>query len=250
MSTTRQYQAAQQRESITNRDSQHHEGRLSDRQMSNDTPDASTISWSWRDHQQISLVEICSWKLKKGHDGGVFAVYLIHVSMRSGLRWVIEKRYQQFRQLRREVKSSVAGLSALSFPGKHWFFNLSDAVLKYRQEQLANFLAAMVAHDPQPSEVGVFLQIANNVSLSLQRHSSKDGNDTFSASSSTLRHRALRRNSKSQTSLAALSIKELPTVSDFKLIRVLGQGSFGKVYLVRPSDGAPNDVYAMKVTTM
>ena len=37
------------------------------------------------------------------------------------------------------------------------------------------------------------------------------------------------------------------SVKDFKLIKVLGQGSFGKVYLVKPMHGEVSEVYAMKV---
>lgn len=38
------------------------------------------------------------------------------------------------------------------------------------------------------------------------------------------------------------------TINDFQLLKVLGKGSFGKVYLVRPLTPASCDeVYAMKV---
>ena len=40
-----------------------------------------------------------------------------------------------------------------------------------------------------------------------------------------------------------------PKIENFSTIRIIGQGSFGKVYLVRPKDADANsaEVYAMKV---
>jgi len=226
---------------------------LFDRTMSNEIIDPSATSWSWQQHTIISECQISSWKLKKSPEGGVFAVYCVHVNMASGLRWVIEKRYQQFRVLRREIRRSQPHLASLDFPSKNWFFNLTDGVLKYRQQTLQGYLTALVQLDPQPSEIGIFLQVANNVSLSLHRHS------TDSNMSSALRHRALRLSSNSSSALMhkkSFSSKDggeteekvlPPSIHDFKLIRVIGQGSFGKVYLVRPSVAPLSEVYAMKV---
>jgi len=33
--------------------------------------------------------------------GAVYAAYCIHVNLRNGNKWLIEKRYSQFRELRR-----------------------------------------------------------------------------------------------------------------------------------------------------
>lgn len=172
-----------------------------------------------------------------GADGGVYAVYCVSVHMRSGLRWVIPKRFSQFSLLRRNLREALLGdkllLANFAFPPKAWFWNLSDAVLKYRQETLERFLQGLCKIDPQPGELLSFLQVWNNVTLSLSRHSTDAG-------SSALRLRALRSSSFGGSTQA-------PSVNDFKVIRVVGQGSFGKVFLVRPSLAPPSEVYAMKV---
>ncbi len=48
-------------------------------------------------------------------------------------------------------------------------------------------------------------------------------------------------------SLSFGSLSQSLSIKDFHLIKVLGRGSFGKVYLVRPSKAPQSEVYAMKV---
>jgi len=212
----------------------------------------SSSSWSWKEHQVIEACEITSWKLKKGHEGNTFAVYCVNVIMRSGLRWVIEKRYQQFRQLRRALKEQCPDvltsetMASLSFPPKCLFFNLSSKLLQFRQDALTSFLCGLLNVDPQPQELLMFLQVANNVSLSLSRHSTDAG--------SGLRFRGAALRSTSRSSAGSFSAGvvnaggKAPSIQDFTLLRVIGKGSFGKVFLVRPTSAISSaEVYAMKV---
>lgn len=48
-------------------------------------------------------------------------------------------------------------------------------------------------------------------------------------------------------SLSFGSLQGSVSIHDFHLLKVLGRGSFGKVFLVRPVRGGQSEVYAMKV---
>lgn len=113
-------------------------------------------------------------------------MYLIHVLLNNGQKWVVEKRYSQFRELRQELRRlnilSTTSSSALNagaspvrpaspspnkgligneqqlemppFPKKKWFFNLSKSALKKRQTELSDFMAFLITFTPQPMEIG------------------------------------------------------------------------------------------------
>lgn len=108
------------------------------------------------DLHTLTSADIYSWKLKKGSDGVIYAVYCIHVSLKSGMKWLVEKRYTQFRELRKEIKRVWPDLAQLEFPKKRWMFNLSKAALKERQAVLNAYLSELMEARPQPLEVGKF----------------------------------------------------------------------------------------------
>lgn len=109
------------------------------------------------DLHTLSTADIYSWKLKKGNDGVIYAVYCIHVSLKSGVKWLVEKRYTQFRELRKEIKRVWPDLAQLEFPKKRYMFNLSRSALKSRQAVLNAYLTQLMDVRPQPLEVGTFL---------------------------------------------------------------------------------------------
>jgi len=154
----------------------------------------------------------------------VYAVYCVHVALKSGFKWIVERRYTQFRELRKEIKKVRPELKSIAFPRKQWLFNLSKAALKSRQDILNQYLSEIIAITPQLLEVSIFLEV--EIRLSGER-----------AGKGAAMKRSLSFGSLSQ----ALSIK------DFHLIKVLGKGSFGKVFLVRPIRAPQSEVYAMKV---
>jgi serine/threonine protein kinase len=193
----------------------------------------------------VSSADIYSWKLKKEYDGSVFAVYCIHVALKCGFKWIVERRYSQFRELRKEINRVRPDLGKLPFPKKNWMFNLSKSSLKHRQSLLNSFLSELIAVTPQLLEIAIFLEV--EIRLANERSEVKQ---------------PLRRSLSFGNLTPALSIK------DFQLIKVLGKGrsvewvyvilhhfkylllqlfSFGKVYLVRPSRAPQSEVYAMKV---
>jgi hypothetical protein len=113
------------------------------------------------DGHLISSADIYSWKLKKEYDGTIYAVYCVHVSLKSGFKWIVERRYTQFRELRKEINKVRPDLENVPFPKKNWLFNLSKAALKSRQEMLNTYLNEIVTITPQLLEIGelAFVQI-------------------------------------------------------------------------------------------
>jgi hypothetical protein len=103
----------------------------------------------------VSSADIYSWKLKKEYDGTVYAVYCVHVSLKSGFKWIVERRYTQFRELRREVNKVRPELRKIPFPKKNWLFNLSKPALKSRQDTLNSYLSELIAVTPQLLEIGM-----------------------------------------------------------------------------------------------
>lgn len=106
------------------------------------------------DNQLITSAEIFSHKMKKEYDGSIYVAYCIHVALQSGLKWIVERRYTQFRELRKEIVRIQPHLDSLSFPGKVWVFNTSKSTLKSREKGLNNFLRELVAITPQLMELG------------------------------------------------------------------------------------------------
>lgn len=216
---------------------------------------------------EVARTEIFTHKVKKGLDGTVFAVYPINVTMTSGRKWVIEKRYADFRALRREIILVRPDLADLPFPHKNWFFNLSSSVLRHRQEKLGEYLSALLKTSPRPLELGIFLQVANNVALRQNRSASSSG---LSSSTSNLlsnvngngflggfssfkggagngANAGMNYNNNSIYNRSFCSLSASMSVKDFQILKVLGKGSFGKVFLVRPVHAPLSEVYAMKV---
>jgi len=173
----------------------------------------------------ISSVSIHTWRIKTGPQDEQFCVYNVAVELASGLTWEIEKRYLQFRSLRRDIQRALPELAGLEFPGKNLFWNLHESTLRHRAAVLTKYLTAIVNKNPNLQELTSFLQVVNNVSLLVRRM----------PSSKTTRS-------------SSISEDHPPKIGDFKLLRIIGQGSFGKVFLVKPEgDSSSAEVYAMKV---
>jgi len=134
--------------------------------------------------------------------------------------WAIERRYSEFLELHAKVSNEFPHLSGLPFPAKAFLWSrMAPSTVAHRQRSLARFLDLLLEHEPTPRQVLHFLEVHAHASIS--------------AVLSARQPEALR---------GAI------TVHDFTLVKVIGQGSFGKVFLVRPNwiaaHAAP--VYAMK----
>jgi serine/threonine protein kinase len=195
-----------------------------------------TFDLTKADAYVISSAEIYSWKKKKSQDGTIYAVYCIHVALKSGLKWIVERRYSQFRELRKEINQLRPDLKVLVFPKKNWFFNLSKAALTHRLSQLNQYINALVALTPQLLEIAIFLEVQMRAAqLKKDPTGAKSGGRIGGKTDGVKR------------SLSFGALQGSVSIHDFHLLKVLGRGSFGKVFLVRPVRGSQSEVYAMKV---
>ena len=138
-----------------------------------------------------------------------YTSYCIRVVLSSGAHWTTEKRYSEFYLLHHKLKTKFPDVKKLKFPRKEFFFSLANSTVKQRRTLFELYLNTLLTFKPRPFDLNEFLQ--------LEEHTTRTG----------------------------VTDSEKLTVDDFELLRVLGKGSFGKVYLVRLlSDG---EIYAMKV---
>lgn len=185
--------------------------------------------------------EVSSYKIKKGEQDKTFAIYTIQCSLNAKENWVIEKRYSDFRKLYKALERKGLRIENVPFPKKIWLFNLSESVLSERKSKFQLWLASLLQIEHAvPSEVLGFLEAREKLMAQklLDRQRQLEGRlESFSTASPSLVGRP--------TSLG--SVLDVVGVQDFAILKVLGQGSFGRVYLVRPLGGQPSSLFAMKV---
>jgi len=180
---------------------------------------------SLEDHRDLSYIRISSWKFFKGKSGSVYVTYPIHVFMKSGLHWSIDKRFSDFLSLHKELSRVYEKVRNIkSFPQKKWFFNFNQSNLMSRREKFEDYLTTILSMSPIPLEMNYFLNVAENI------------RDAQSGAVNGLKR-----------SLSMSSLSAALSIHDFQMIKVLGQGSFGRVLLVRPVDAPVEEVYAMKI---
>jgi serine/threonine protein kinase len=184
---------------------------------------AQNISFSGEGGHIISA-HIYTYKLKKT-ELGLAAYYCIEVINKAGDKWLTEKRYKEFREWRYALRSAYPLVGKIRFPSRTLFSSTKSSELIERQGVLNDFIKEVIAFEPHCVELGAFFS-SDDISLNEDvQHSS--GPVTFSKTN----EKAVR----------------LPAIQDFKLIKVLGVGSFGKVVLVSLINKSELEVYAMKI---
>ena len=141
-----------------------------------------------------------------------YTVYVIRVKLITGAVWTVERRYSQFYVLNRLLKKKFPDVKKMKFPGKRLFRTLAKSTVAQRRDLFEQYLSTLLTFSPRPFDLNAFLE--------LQEHTGDGG-------------------------LNKQGDDRKMTVNDFELLRVLGKGSFGKVFLVRLLQG--NEIYAMKV---
>lgn len=170
-----------------------------------------TDAVSLEDHRDLAYVRISSWKFFKGKGGTVFVTYPIHVFMKSGLHWSIDKRFSDFLTLHKELSRVYEKVRKIKvFPQKKWFFNFNETNLMNRREKFEAYITTILTMSPVPLEMNYFLNVAENI------------RDAQSGAVNGLKR-----------SLSMSSLSATLSIHDFQMIKVLGQGSFGRVLLVR-----------------
>ena len=185
-------------------------------------------------YKDIKSIEISSWTKRKDteYSEGYFT-YKIHVYMSSGIHWIIEKRFSEICTFRKEINKLKSEFKKIKFPKKKWLFNSSESHLKARKDTLENYFKSILSFGPSiPDKIDEFLQVSNF--LKQFKSSSNKGEKLIRYS----------------LGVREIVISKNVLIEDFQIVKVLGKGSFGKVFLVKMLGQCGSDhevVYAMKV---
>jgi serine/threonine protein kinase len=142
-----------------------------------------------------------------------YTYYTVKVTLTDGKTFAVDRRYSEFYILHRLLRRKFAMVKTLRFPTKRLFSNMAKKTVEERRGLFVEYLQHLINLHPRPFDFNRFLSLADHVPSAMYK-----GGD-----GSTKKY----------------------GMNDFELMRVLGKGSFGKVFLVRLL--ATKQVYAMKV---
>jgi serine/threonine protein kinase len=196
---------------------------------------------------------------------------LIELKTHGGLVWSIERRFSQFNQLNNVLKQRYAELQLFKFPPKRWFSSFTTQTVEQRRRVFEVYLQELLCLQPRPVELNNFLDINAHIWGKVLGQAGVDGSGLLLNESGVPIDAAglaamgvgsggsiLTSGSGGVTASGALISSNTAALEfigrlkqgnvgldDFELLRVLGKGSFGKVFLVRLI--ATGGVYALKV---
>mmetsp|Transcript_32868 Transcript_32868/g.65475 ORF Transcript_32868/g.65475 Transcript_32868/m.65475 type:complete len:649 (+) Transcript_32868:33-1979(+) len=177
--------------------------------------------------------------------------------------WVVERRYSEFNRFHAAVKRRLPQLAVLPFPSKTYFFQMSEATIRHRQATFQRYVDILLSLRPIPSELFYFIEYSK-YSQDFSGVGGGGGQGGLGLFGSPFGSSSSSSSDPANNALTQLVRARGPGkgvgLSDFNLIKVIGQGSFGKVFLVKPNwrVGAASSsssssakqqqaVYAMKV---
>mmetsp|Transcript_9212 Transcript_9212/g.21874 ORF Transcript_9212/g.21874 Transcript_9212/m.21874 type:complete len:548 (+) Transcript_9212:146-1789(+) len=169
------------------------------------------------------VVTVPTTDTRRDESGKRYTVFVIEVVL-GATRWTLEHRYSDFASLNKDLTARYSSLRSFKFPQKKWFNNLAQINVEQRRLQFEQYLTRLLELQPRPAQVNKFLEVSIHVV-------SDAGLDSLA-----VRDRDM--------SVARLRDGKL-TVEDFEMLKVLGKGSFGKVFLVRLLK--TGEIFAMKV---
>ncbi|KAF0719309.1 Aste57867_1122 [Aphanomyces stellatus] len=193
----------------------------------------------------VIVVRIPSWDSRlELQQQQRFTVFCLSVESRDST-WNLSKRYSEFRALHKMLCQRYATVRSLHFPPKRLFSSLSLRVIEQRRVAFEAYMQALLAMRPRPHELEDFLSPTDTQDPAMD----DEFEDRMTATPTASDVGAM----VSNESLLFDSVR-LPfdstrkwSVDDFEVLKVLGKGSFGKVYLVRRKDMAVPAIFAMKV---
>ncbi|CAI5723105.1 unnamed protein product [Hyaloperonospora brassicae] len=193
---------------------------------------------------RAELVKIGSHGFAYDVSDRLYTVYAIEMRcVQSGATWVIYRRYQQFKELNDQLRPM--GVRVPLLPPKKMLGSFEPEFIAKRQSELSNWLHCLLNYDRVDQsaknphlvdEVRKFLTSkADQPPLLLDRLPLK--RSRFYGASLA--------DDEDDGSGGSATGKQSVTLQDFKMIQVIGRGSFGKVVLVKHR--ATNTLYAMKI---
>ncbi|GAB9469199.1 Agc protein kinase [Globisporangium polare] len=173
-------------------------------------------------------------------DGKRYTVFQVYVHYQNGRVTMLEKRYSHFRELHKLLRHKYAAVSKMYFPPKKFFMSLSLHVIEQRREGIENYMNAVLTLRPRPVELAQFLSGGQGLSgdEDLEADLFTDISHLRGGNSAAQPPAATAANASSANS-------QLVTMTDFEILKMLGKGSFGKVYMVKRK--VSGEILAMKV---
>ena len=225
------------------------------------SPSSITTTQNQAQHGEIQNVHIIEWQtnveksIESPHnrhtESNRFTTYVLQVQCQSGQVYLLEKRYREFHALHAKLKRQFTTVKHLYFPPKHFFQSLALRVIELRQHHLEQYLAAILTLRPRPAAIELFL-----APVSSQPSSSTSSGDReprgrklkLTESLSDSAAMIMAEGAKVYQSITPGTDKAGPcliTPQEFVAVKLLGKGSFGKVYLVQQQPS--RKLFAMKV---
>ena len=159
------------------------------------------------------------------------------------------------------LKLRYEELKLFKFPVKRWFSSFAMTTVEQRRSAFESYLCELLTLQPRPQELNFFLDINKHVwggthqpgtlaAVAEAGGGTGGGGEAGAAASGAGTTRASLGptgpgSAQAQADFIARLREGNVGLDDFELLRVLGKGSFGKVFLVRLL--ATGSVYAMKV---
>lgn len=174
-------------------------------------------------------------------EGKRYTVFQVYMHYQNGRVTMLEKRYSHFRELHKLLRHKYAAVSKMYFPPKKFFMSLSLHVIEQRREGIENYLNAVLTLRPRPAELAQFLSGG-------QGQGDEDPEADLFTDISHLRgsnYTAATPVNGPVAPVSAATSSQLVTMTDFEILKMLGKGSFGKVYMVKRKTSG--EILAMKV---
>ncbi|RLN90938.1 hypothetical protein BBJ28_00010480, partial [Nothophytophthora sp. Chile5] len=188
-----------------------------------------------------------------------YTVFQVYVRFESGAVRITEKRYSHFRELHKTLRRKYATVAKLYFPPKKFFLSLSLHVIEQRREAIESYMNAVLSLRPRPVEVAQFLSGGWSVEDDEDEDSGGRSKadvveDPKQRAGACIDARQLSNSGRLSSSGRSQPPEDaggaVVTMQDFEVLKMLGKGSFGKVYMARErahSQQGEGQIYAMKV---
>eukprot|EP01029_Cantina_marsupialis_P002712 TRINITY_DN12582_c0_g1_i1.p1 TRINITY_DN12582_c0_g1~~TRINITY_DN12582_c0_g1_i1.p1 ORF type:complete len:511 (-),score=120.91 TRINITY_DN12582_c0_g1_i1:1300-2832(-) len=195
-------------------------------------------------------INIPKYGFAMSNNGKKYVCYVLEISFgeegAERVQWCVYRRYQAFRSLHQQLKLSIqqdpslAGTKVPPIPGRHMLGNMFNGIaspnfLKTRKRELTEWMNALLQNSVfmQMRIFHDFLRIETNrppPGIEIVEPTEDDSEEPMDT----------------DATYSAEDDSKKVSIKDFSLIKVIGKGNFGKVFLVHRVDD-PGKVYAMKI---
>jgi len=113
-------------------------------------------------------MNVPSYQEVVGEGGAMFTVFVVELETADGNRQFIQRRYNAFLNMHRELKKEYPQIAAFNFPTKA-FLRGASSTKEYRREQFDQYVQLLVNISPMPEALREFLSNTGKVQLALHK---------------------------------------------------------------------------------